>query len=807
MAGKMTKQRKVSLQFSYRETHETRRQSWANLCCDSLLSILFFLGFSLSLHENFMPAVYLPVLLGIGCVACFFFTAILRSKRPLWPLLLFLAWLLVFAFVLQSDMLNGLRLSANHMGELLGRRFAQNYPLYDVTVAEDGYMLSATLFFVPVFFLLALVCSYLTRARDIVLSLLLFAVLIFAYVYLQQEIGVLWFALLVLAEVLLLAQRYDRHKNFYNGSGSACRWLAAATALLFALIAGLAFFLLSGSEESPLAERRTELFRTIDRQRYGFTEGLGMPDGDFTDLMPFEPSTDTALEVTQAVPESLWLRGYVGSTYTGSGWAREDNYEIYDYADVFYWLHADNFYGQKQLADAALVTGEESREKTFAMQVKNVGASSRNIYAPYEFVAADAEIMPANGIGDAALKSSGWQGRRAYSYYSLPNLVKRYPDVINELYKDDNENMLYVEPFLFVESNYAEYVYDTYTELPEDTEKWFDEHLANVLTQGEDTNYASIKQAIITYLTEQTTYSTKPRATGTGDFAYDFLLLNKSGYSVHYATAATLMFRYSGLPARYVEGYLLTPDDVEGAEENTVFRLDGTHAHAWTEVYQSGVGWIPVEVTPPYFGLMEEADSLEGVASPDDNPDESPVDVEDLVEEQPDRPEELEDRFVASQGFRRFILVVVLFLLLFLVLFLLRLYIKYRRWLRARLAICQAEDNNVAVTAMFASALEALKKLGQDSQGVWLIRVLSADVEEKTGVAVGQLESVFMIYEEAAYSGREVGDEKRQEMAEFVDAVHVLLKERFKGLKRLRVLRLLRLFRGHCPTNASRRDG
>ena len=47
------------------------------------------------------------------------------------------------------------------------------------------------------------------------------------------------------------------------------------------------------------------------------------------------------------------------------------------------------------------------------------------------------------------------------------------------------------------------------------------------------------------------------------DFVQDFLVNTKSGYSVHFATAATLMFRYFGLPARYVEGYLITPDDVQ----------------------------------------------------------------------------------------------------------------------------------------------------------------------------------------------------------------------------------------------------
>lgn len=39
------------------------------------------------------------------------------------------------------------------------------------------------------------------------------------------------------------------------------------------------------------------------------------------------------------------------------------------------------------------------------------------------------------------------------------------------------------------------------------------------------------------------------------DFVLNFLDGTRKGYSVHYATAAAMMFRYYGIPARYVEGF------------------------------------------------------------------------------------------------------------------------------------------------------------------------------------------------------------------------------------------------------------
>ena len=35
--------------------------------------------------------------------------------------------------------------------------------------------------------------------------------------------------------------------------------------------------------------------------------------------------------------------------------------------------------------------------------------------------------------------------------------------------------------------------------------------------------------------------------------------------------------------------------------------VDGSRAHAWVEYYQDGLGWLPLEVTPPYFSAMEKA--------------------------------------------------------------------------------------------------------------------------------------------------------------------------------------------------------
>ena len=88
------------------------------------------------------------------------------------------------------------------------------------------------------------------------------------------------------------------------------------------------------------------------------------------------------------------------------------------------------------------------------------------------------------------------------------------------------------------------------------------------------------------------------------DFAQWFFEDKKTGYDVQYAAAAVMMFRYYGIPSRYVEGYLLTPETVKEAGTAETVTVSQKYAHAWPEIYLDGMGWIPVEVTPKYENVM-----------------------------------------------------------------------------------------------------------------------------------------------------------------------------------------------------------
>lgn len=126
------------------------------------------------------------------------------------------------------------------------------------------------------------------------------------------------------------------------------------------------------------------------------------------------------------------------------------------------------------------------------------------------------------------------------------------------------------------------------------------------------------------YLASNYEYTLEPGRVPEGsDFVMYFLTNNKKGYCVHFASSAVLMFRAAGIPARYVEGFVLTPEQIEQGEKsvsddewykqvngigggskvtNYTIEVKDTASHAWVEIYLTGYGWLPVEVTPPYSG-------------------------------------------------------------------------------------------------------------------------------------------------------------------------------------------------------------
>lgn len=119
----------------------------------------------------------------------------------------------------------------------------------------------------------------------------------------------------------------------------------------------------------------------------------------------------------------------------------------------------------------------------------------------------------------------------------------------------------------------------------------------------------AIAKIVADYLDENCKYDLSPRTSTGASAMQDFLFKSQEGYCVQFATAGTLMLRRLGVETRYAEGYVATDFVRNPAYEHghgyktTVY---DRNAHAWTEIWISGIGWVPYEMTPPFDGMLGE---------------------------------------------------------------------------------------------------------------------------------------------------------------------------------------------------------
>ncbi len=73
----------------------------------------------------------------------------------------------------------------------------------------------------------------------------------------------------------------------------------------------------------------------------------------------------------------------------------------------------------------------------------------------------------------------------------------------------------------------------------------------------------------------------------------EFLFDTRAGFCEHYSSSFTFMLRAAGIPARVVAGY----QGGEPSRNGNVWEVRQMDAHAWTEVWLDGQGWVRVDPT------------------------------------------------------------------------------------------------------------------------------------------------------------------------------------------------------------------
>ena len=172
---------------------------------------------------------------------------------------------------------------------------------------------------------------------------------------------------------------------------------------------------------------------------------------------------------------------------------------------------------------------------------------------------------------------------------------------------------------------------EVYTQVPEELRETLTEILAeNGLLGGS-------AEEIIRYVKGCGVYDLNTPGIPAGeDFVLYFLQESRRGYCVHFASAAVMLLRSAGIPARYVTGYSVSG---EAGQWTSVTEDD---AHAWVEYYTDEIGWRPLDPTPadenenPPEVVLPEQNTTTEVTDPD--PDEKPQEPAPETEQDPSVP-------------------------------------------------------------------------------------------------------------------------------------------------------------------------
>ena len=353
-------------------------------------------------------------------------------------------------------------------------------------------------------------------------------------------------------------------------------WTAGLVAAAF-LLAG------SGPADNPLKEKMDEIRQAV-MDRLFFTEARDVfslysvgfsPQGAEQLGGKPNPSGNPVMQVS--TPKTAYLRGTVYNRYTGHGWQNTTGGRRY------LWQSRVMAERRAALFDEALppVSAQNSMSEPATVFVRMLNGSASTLFVPQRV----RELNPGGETVPYFSNSS--------EIYITRNLQAGDTwEVKAPLYQSTDPGIGTLTDICATLGDFRwTEVCNTYLELPGHLEQPVADLAAEIVSAA-GTPFEKA-MALQNYLTRNYRYTLDVGEHPENiDFVTSFLLETKKGYCTYFASAMTVLCRLAGLPARYVEGYLAEPD------ENGEALVTGMDAHAWTEVYFYGFGWLTFDATP-----------------------------------------------------------------------------------------------------------------------------------------------------------------------------------------------------------------
>lgn len=515
----------------------------------------------------------------------FLFQFLLRKKKS--AIIGYAAFVVVVAAVcgaMLNQVGNGFAKIANDILTTVNKNMAMANLMFvvDESTAKTDELITVMIFSVVT----AAVVALIVKARlNLLAALLVFLAVTLPMIY-KGEGHPVWLMTGLVSVVLVM------YVGNVHGKITADMYIHLG--ICMAVVAGVTMAVYMFMTYSPLQivdDIKTNMQYHGENVVYGKSD---YPEGKFSRYNETVITGEERLQIRMSQPKQMYMRGFVGSKYTEDGWEDSD-LKIYggDYEGVFDWFSSNDYSPLTNLS--AYVTqsaehGGEAKENSIYVEVSNISARRKYQYVPECVTYGSLENLyaPKN---DVNFRSQGLGREKDYFFDMVDVMNNDYKAIYGETwYQDQTGDKLFHDS----ENVYGTFARTYYEDVPDELRAYFDSHAPNA---GQKMNPFDAIKVVRDYTAGNMSYSNDAdEYSGDEDFVIEMLSGHKSGYSAHFATAATMLFRYYGIPARYVEGYLVNPE--AGSD---VISVTDEDSHAWVEIYAGGLGFIPIEVTPGYY--------------------------------------------------------------------------------------------------------------------------------------------------------------------------------------------------------------
>lgn len=701
----MTQQKKTGMQLRPARSSRTKHASWlirtavAVMACAALvLSVTGLCGFT----AGAVPVTAVCV----GVFLCVMHGLLLRNGCETWFYLAVLALILLVSLILRPQVLEGFRLFWRQISDAMVRGTGRVLPEWELQLKESQHTLCVCLFTGMIAGLFALLCCCLTTHAPVVLAIVLPGVLLAGMMLFRADHGFIWVLPVLCVAVPILIYSGWRKKG-----------IATPVLMSWALGAVAAVVLISATALPSMqrwgADVSDDIHASIHEKNYE-TKYTTLPEGDFTSYKDTNKKARSALKVTMEQPQKLYLRGFTGAVFRSNRWEGLDSEALVRNKQLLYWMNLEAFDQNAQFDAAATLAGAMQSKVT----VQNVNACSYYRYVPFSIGGgdwADPENLNSDGVYG--------NGERTYEYMINPSSGEDIAWMLNYLQSSDDPAVL---EYRKAESGYRQFVSHYYLQVPEEIKSLLAAQWDSVAASYGGTGNLTpqqLRECAMIFLSRCFPEEGTPED-------LELPLDMAEGTSFQYATVAVMTLRYFGAPARYAEGYVISDEMAASAQSGKAISVDSSCARAWVEVYQDGIGWIPMDLTPGMSEMVENTDNTQnngGGGSSEKNSAKKPEEKKDEKDKQQNSTSGTVANVLLKVALTGILIILLVLLVIVLTLIIRRKILMKRREQRFR-----SENCSDGIGWIFADSAVLLKKLGFD-RGNGSMRDLRDAIETKYG--------------------------------------------------------------------------